>query len=194
MSMRGNVSDYVVCRKELFQKIYKFICFEREQNTYLLRSYAEWGFKLYKFLFGKSKELNIFFIVRFRVPENFIGHVKTMGSIYKDDRKSYFKIYYVFMKKMALAFKDLDDKNRKEIFLIAKKKIKKIIYISTFRYTHKKTFLLYLLYKFERLKNIILHAIYNIFNFKKIKIHSMLNENSKIYNYEFKKIINAMLN
>ena len=117
-----------------------------------------------------------------------------MGSIYKDDRKSYFKTYYVFMKKMALAFKDLDDKNRKEIFLIAKKKIKKIIYISTFRYTHKKTFLLYLLYKFERLKNIILHAIYNIFNFKKIKIHSMLNENSKIYNYEFKKIINAMLN
>ena len=194
MSMRGNVSDYVVCRKELFQKIFKFICFEKEQNTYLLRNYAEWGFKLYKFLFGKSKELNIFFIIRFRVPENLIGHVKTMSSIYKDNRKSYFKTYYIFMKKMALAFRDLDDKDRQEIFLIAKKKIKKAIYISTFRYNHKETFLFNLLYKFERIKNMTIQIIYKIFNLKKIKIDLMLNENSKIYNYEFKKIINAMLN
>lgn len=198
MPVNGEVSDYIVCRKQLYQNIYKFCCYEKDQNLYLLRYYIEWGFKFYKFLFGKSKELNIFFIVRFRVTENAMGFLKTIDQIYKEDKKSYFKTYYVFMKKMILAFKNLNDSDRQKIFLIGKKKIKQIIYKSTFGNTKKFSFLYYLLSKFISLKNIILlglpYIIFRVFNFKKKKIDLMINENSKIYNNEFKKIINAILN
>lgn len=198
MTMTGNVSDYVVCRTDLYKKIYKYLCYEKDLNLYLLRYYWEWGFKLYKFLFGKSRELNIFFLVRFRVPENSISFLKTMSSIYRDDKKNYFKIYYVFMKKMRLVFKDLDDKNRQKIFSIAQKKIKQLIYWSTFKDTHKKNFIYYLLFRFKklknRIKNIIKIIIFRFFNLNKSNIDLMINENSKMYNNEFKKIINAMLN
>lgn len=123
MVMKGEVSDYCIFRKELYQKINKFGCYEKDQNKYLLRHYTELGFKLYKFLFGKSRELNLFYLVRFRVPENSIGFLKTIDQIYKEDKKSYFKTYYFFMKKMTLAFKTLNDNERKKIFLIAKKKL-----------------------------------------------------------------------
>jgi|TARA_B110000459_G_C16548489_1_gene465565 glycosyltransferase domain-containing protein len=198
MVMKGEVSDYCIFRKELYQKINKFGCYEKDQNKYLLRHYTELGFKLYKFLFGKSRELNLFHLVRFRVPENSIGFLKTIDQIYKEDKKSYFKTYYFFMKKMTLAFKNLNDSDRQKIFLIAKKKIKQIIYKSTFGNTKKFSFLYYLLSRFISLKNIILlglpYIIFRVFNLKKNKIDLMINENSKIYNNEFKKIINAILN
>jgi hypothetical protein len=203
MVMKGEVSDYCIFRKELYQKINKFGCYEKDQNKYLLRHYTELGFKLYKFLFGKSRELNLFYLVRFRVPDNSIGFLKTIDQIYKEDKKSYFKTYYFFMKKMTLAFKTLNDNERKKIFLIAKKKIKHIIYQHTFKNTHKDKntyvdFLNYLLSKLNRIKNLVSlglpYIIFRVFNLKKSKLDLMINENSKIYNNEFKKIINAILN
>lgn len=187
--INGPVADYVVCRSELYLKILKNIWYEKNFPLYLVRIYWEYTFKFYIFLYGKSKELDKFYLVRLRIPENALAFPKHKNLIFLNDKKLFFKAYLKALKKLQLVLIDDKEDKYKIIFLLAKKKIKKKI-LSII----KNSRLPYFFKLKKNLKTIIFFIAKLIFKFKFLSISKLIDRNSRFYNKDFEIIINYLKN
>ena len=116
----GAVIDYVVCRKEIYLKILNNIWYEKDFPLYLIRRYWEYTFKFYLFLYGKIKELDKFYLVRLRIPENATAFPNNI-NFFLNDKKRFFEAYYKALKRLKLVLINHNENKNNKIFLLAKK-------------------------------------------------------------------------
>jgi len=184
--IKGNVADYVVCKSDVYKKILANIWYDKNFQLHLLRRYWEYTFKLYIFLYGKSLELDIFYMVRFRIPENSLAFPANENLHYLNNKKSFLKAYFFSIKKLKFIIENSNDKDSQEIFFLIKKKIKEDILILL---KPKYNFMIYK--KLEILKNLIL-VIFSKFFLFKASVHRLINKNSNNYKEDFAKIIESI--
>lgn len=190
MPLNGNVADYAVFRTEIFQKIFKNLLYDESYNIYCIRQYWEYTFKLYKFLYGKSTELDIFFLIRFRVPENSFSFSKSFYQVYLEDKKSFFKAYFYVVKKLMTTCKNLKKEDSQIIFLLSKQKIKQLVLIQI-RDKHRIYYKCYK--KIWRLKNLIISLSFKIIRLNTNIVDILTNKKSKKYKDDFTKIIESII-
>lgn len=195
--LRKEVSDYTVFRTEVFKKIFTNIWYDSNLHISLRREYWEHTFTLYKYLYGKSAQLKIFFIVRFITSSKSPSWHKPIEKIYFDDRKSFFKAYFFVMKKMINACNNFEDINDKKVFLIAKSKIKEIILYNINISKKRSISYFHLNRSYMRLskilKSLIIAGFFRIIRFNRSKIDILSDRKSSKYNNEFAKIIEGIL-
>lgn len=187
--IHGSVADYVVCRKEIYLKILNNIWYEKDFPLYLIRLYWEYTFKFYLFLYGKIKELDKFYLVRLRIPENAAAFPKNKNLLFLNDKKRFFEAYYKALKRFKLVLINHNENKNNKIFLLAKKEIKKDIF--KIMKTSNLSYLDKLQNKFEKITILIINLIFKL---KKPSISQLINKNSKNYNKDFEIIINNLKN
>ena len=190
MQFHGEVADYIVCKTEIFQKILQNQWCNSNLSTVLIRQYWEYTFKLYSFLYGKSKVLDIFFLVRFIIPNNTSSLNPTFKRVYLKDKKSFFKAYFYVIKKLVKACKNFKEDNTQATFLLSKQKIKNEISNQILR--SKLPFLKYL--KLSLIKNRVFAIFFKIIGIGNSKIDLLIDKKSKKYKNDFAKIIEGILN
>ena len=184
--IKGNVADYTVCKSEVYQKILENIWYDENFKLYLLRTYWEYTFKFYIFLYGKSSVLDTFYMVRLRIPENSLAFPEATNLVYLNNKRSFLKAYFFSIKKLKLIIKNLDDKDSQEIFLLAKKNIKKEIYMII-----KKSKVNLFYNKLNMFKNLAIAVFSRLFS-NKDSILSLISKNSNNYKEDFAIIIESI--
>ena len=187
MQFQGPVAEYIVCKTEIFQKILQNQWCNSNLNIVLIRQYWEYTFKLYIFLYGKSKVLDIFFLVRFIIPNNTSSLNPSFKQVYLKDKKSFFKAYFFVIKKLVKACKSFKEDSTQTTFLLSKQKIKNEISNQILR--SKFPFLKYL--KLRMIKKPVFAIFFKIIRIGNSKIDILVD---KKYKNDFDKIIEGILN